>query len=488
MAQRKTDPVEDAPTPVSLTRLSGWGANLRADCALTEPETRSEIATRLDRAGTIARGLGRSYGDAALNAGGQVLGLRKVDRYLAFDEGTGRLICEAGVDLASIIETFAPRGWFPMITPGTKFVTVGGCIANDVHGKAHHAQGCFSACVDAMTVLLASGEVVSASRDENADLFWATFGGMGLLGVVLTASLRLRKIETTYFRQKSIRVNDLEGALAALDEQDRIFPYSVATLDVLARGARLGRGVLTVGDHARLDELPPALRADPLRVSGPPRLSVPFELPELTLNALSIRLVNAAIQRIQAGAAPIGHYEGFFFPLDKIAHWNRGYGRRGFTQYQFVIPFADGPRRMREILTAILSAGELPFLNVLKRFGKESGGLLSFPREGYTFAIDFPIRENTVALLRRLDALVLEAGGRVYLGKDSYLEAPTFRAMYPQLGRWLEIKAKVDPQGVFTSDLGRRVGLVEAARSPSRAAASGLGDDPTTKYRVESGS
>ena len=283
---------------------------------------------------------------------------------------------------------------------------------------------------------------------------------MGLLGVVLTATLRLRRIETTYFRQRSIKVGDLAEMLAALDEQDKTFPYSVATIDVFATGARLGRGVITVGDHARRDELPSGLAADPLRVSGPPKVTVPFVLPDLILNRLSIRAANAFVQRTQAGKAPIGHYEGFFYPLDMIAHWNRGYGRRGFAQYQFVVPFDDGLPRMREILGAILSAGELPVLNVLKRFGKESGGVLSFPCEGYTLAIDFPIRANTVALLRRLDAMVLAAGGRVYLGKDAYLEAATFRAMYPALERWLAIKAKYDPQGVFTSDLGRRVGLV----------------------------
>lgn len=465
MAQLNSDSFSPNAAPnaapnAGLTRLSGWGANRRADCVLVEPETPHEIGARIARAGTIARGLGRSYGDAATNAGGQVLGMSKVDRYLAFDQRTGTLTCEAGLSLAQIIQDFAPRGWFPMITPGTKFVTVGGCIANDIHGKAHHAQGCFSNSVDALTVLLASGETVVASRTENADLFWATFGGMGLLGIVLTATIRLRPIATTYFRQKSIRVGDLEAMLGALDEHDQSFPYSVATLDVLATGARLGRGVVTVGDHAGRDELPPALAAQPLRVSGPPRLTVPFELPELTLNPLTIRLVNAVVLRIQAGAPAFGHYEGFLFPLDVLAHWNRGYGRRGFTQYQFVIPFADGLRRMREILSAILSSGELPFLNVLKRFGKESGGVLSFPREGYTFAIDFPIRRGTPALLRRLDAMVLEAGGRIYLGKDSYVEAAMFKAMYPELERWLEIKAKYDPRGVFTSDLGRRVGLV----------------------------
>lgn len=447
------------------TPLSGWGCNVRADCRLAEPETPEQVAEQLDRAGSLARGLGRSYGDAALNGGGQVLGLRRLDRYLAFDPASGTLTCEAGVSLEQLIRDFTPRGFFPAITPGTKFVTIGGCIANDVHGKAHHAQGSFSSCVEALTVLLASGEVVSASRQEHPELFWGTFGGMGLLGIVLTATLRLRRIETTYFRQKAIRVNDLESMLAVLAEHDPHFPYSVVTLDVFARGARLGRGVVTVGDHARRAELPPRLAAQPLRVAGPPRLGVPFALPELALTPLSMRLVNAGIQQVLASAPALPHYESFIYPLDSIAHWNRCYGRRGFTQYQFVIPFTDGLRRLREILNTIFSAGELPFLNVFKRLGKQGEGLLSFPREGYTLAIDVPIRERTVALLHRLDALVLDAGGRIYLGKDSYVEASRFRAMYPALERWLEVKAKYDPNSTFTSDLGRRVGLVPRGRA-----------------------
>jgi decaprenylphospho-beta-D-ribofuranose 2-oxidase len=441
-----------------LTELSGWGSNIRSSCVLREAESERQVAAQVDRAGTIARGLGRSYGDAALNAGGRVLRMTRFDRYLGFDEASGTLTCEAGVSLEAIIRDFAPRGWFPMITPGTKFVTVGGCVVNDVHGKAHHAQGTFSNCVDSLTILLASGESVVASRTENADLFWATFGGMGLLGIVLTVTLRLRRIETTYFRQKSIRVNDLDGMLAALEENDSLFPYSVATLDVFASGKSLGRGVLVVGDHATRADLPAEV-SNPLLVAGPPKITVPFELPQLSLNPLTIRLVNSVIQQIQAHGRPVSHYEPFFYPLDKIAHWNRGYGKAGFTQYQFVIPFADGARRMRQILETILTAGELPFLNVLKRMGKESGGTLSFPKQGYTYAIDFPMRSNTRALLHKLDALVLDAGGRVYLGKDSYLDAPTFRAMYPQIDAWLALKAKYDPGGVFTSDLGRRVGL-----------------------------
>ncbi|MEO8905545.1 MAG: FAD-binding oxidoreductase [Polyangiaceae bacterium] len=442
-----------------MTRLWGWGANLRVDCSLCEPETPAQVAAWLEHSGTIARGCGRSYGDAALNADRQVLGLTRLDRYLGFDEVSGLLTCEAGVTLERIIANFAPRGWFPMITPGTKMVTIGGCIANDIHGKAHHVQGSFCGCVESMTVLLANGEIVIASRAENSELFFATFGGMGLLGIVLDATIRLRRIETTYFRQKSVRVRDLAEMLAVLEEQDRVFPYSVATLDVFATGTSIGRGVVTVGDHARPDELPAALRATPLHTRPAPKLGVPFELPSFTLNRLSMRAVNAVILAIQAGTRPFGHYESFFYPLDALRNWNRGYGRRGFTQYQFMIPFADGERQMRSILSEMFSAGELPFLNVLKRLGKGSGGLLSFPREGYTLAIDFPIRENTTALTRRLDRMVLDAGGRVYLGKDSYLDADMFRAMYPETGRWRELKAKYDPQGAFTSNLGRRVGL-----------------------------
>jgi len=427
---------------------------------LTQPASVQDAARSIDRAGTISRGLGRSYGDCAINAGGQVLRTTSMDRFLSFDAETGVLVCEAGASLESIIAVFAPRGWFPMITPGTKFVTVGGCIANDIHGKAHHAQGCFVTCVDSMTVLLASGDVVTASRTENADLFWASFGGMGLLGVILTATIRLRKIETTYFHQKSIKARNLDEMMAALAENDHTFPYSVATLDVFGSGANLGRGVLTVGDHVTRSQLPPNLAAAPLAVSGPPKITVPFELPDFTLNPLTMRIVNAVIQQIQASAAPIGHYESFFYPLDKIAEWNRGYGKRGFTQYQFVIPFADGEKQMRKILGVILSSGQLPFLNVLKRLGKESGGTLSFPREGWTFAIDFPIREQTKALTQRLDAMVIEAGGRIYLGKDSFTSAEDFRTMYPEVDQWLAVKAKYDPENVFTSNLGRRVGLV----------------------------
>ena len=444
-------------------QLSGWGANLRSECELTEPEVPAELIGRLKERRLIARGLGRSYGDPALNAGGLVVGMRRLDRYLSFDASTATLTCEAGASLAQIIRDFGPRGFFPLISPGTKFVTVGGCIANDVHGKAHHAHGSFVNCVDSMRVLLASGDVVTCSRTEHPDLFWASFGGMGLLGIVLSATLRMMPVETAYYKETCSKAADLDELIKVLDDTEQTYPYSVSSLDVFARGKHLGRGVANLGDVAKLSDLPPELAKDPLRLQAEPKLRVPFNLPELTLNPLSMRLVNGWIQFTQAHKGPITHYKDFTYPLDFVNDWYRAYGPRGFPQYQFVVPLQDGRQSMRRILSAIMSGGELPFLNILKRFGKASGWILSFPTEGYTLAIDFPVRDKTVALLRRLDAMVLEAGGRIYLGKDSYVEPQMFRAMYPRVDEWLAIKAKYDPQNVFVSDLGRRVGLVPAS-------------------------
>ncbi|MEZ4337584.1 MAG: FAD-binding oxidoreductase [Sandaracinaceae bacterium] len=431
----------------------------RLECEVWPIEDPGRLGNAIDRSGTIARGLGRSYGDPALLEDGTVLDLTGMDRFLAFDEATGTLTCEAGASLAQIVETFAPRGFFPAITPGTKLVTVGGCIANDVHGKAHHVDGCFSSCVDAFDLLLASGEVVTCSRTEHTDLFWATVGGLGLTGIIVRATLRLRPIQTTFFRQEAIVVRDLSELLAAFEENDARYPYSVAWIDPLELGASLGRGVLTVGDHASVDDLPARLRRDPLRLHRGPLVTVPFQMPNASLNPVTLRALNVVLSQVQAHGAAIAHYEKFFYPLDAIGEWNRGYGARGFTQYQFVIPLEDGERRMRAILERLAKSGELPFLNVLKKLGRQGPGHLSFPFEGYTFAIDFPITPTLGALCRELDRMVLDAGGRIYLDKDAFLEAASLPAMYPRLDEWRAIKARVDPDTVFRSHLSDRVGL-----------------------------
>ncbi len=438
--------------------LAGWGNYPRVACRVRTPQTRTATASAVET-DAIARGLGRSYGDAAVNGSGVVIDCTGLDRYLGFDEATGDLTCEAGTSLEQIIADFAPRGLFPPICPGTKFVTLGGCIANDIHGKAHHVDGSFSECVRQMTVLLADGQVVTASRDERPDLFWASFGGMGLLGIILTATITLRKIETTFFHQRAIPVRNLDEMLEAFETYDSQFPYSVAWLDSLATGAHLGRGVLTVGDHAKLADLPKKLQAHPLRVTPPSPLALPIDAPSGTLNGATIRVLNMVLDQVQSRGAAIAHYEKFFFPLDFVGDWNRGYGKRGFTQYQFVIPLEDGPRRIRAMLERIVTSGQAPFLNVLKKMGKAREGLLSFPFEGYTFAIDFPVRDGLEDLLTSLDRDVIDAGGRVYLGKDAFLDAPTFETMYPRVTEWRAVKKKYDPDGVFQSDLGRRVGL-----------------------------
>ncbi len=405
----------------------------------------------------MPRGLGRSYGDAALNTGGSVVDMTALDGVLHFDDTSGLLRCEAGLSLERLLAHFVPRGWFPWITPGTKFVTIGGCIANDVHGKGHHSQGSFASCVLSMRVALPNGELREVSRDADPELFWANFGGMGLLGVVVDVTLRLRRIETTFYRQRSVPVRDLDELLERMAEHDASHPYSVAWVDPLCTGKSLGRGVLTVGDHATRADL--ADHPSPLRLGPPQRLVVPAELPEATLNPVTLRAVNAVIRAMLTRGGQFAHYEQFFYPLDLIKHWNRGYGRRGFTQYQFVVPRSGGAQTLRAILEAIAASGNLPFLNILKHLGAPSGGHLSFPMDGYTFAIDLPIRDGTPALTRRLDAMVVDAGGRIYLGKDAFMTAESFRAMYPRLDEWMAVKRRVDPEGRFASDQSRRLGL-----------------------------
>jgi decaprenylphospho-beta-D-ribofuranose 2-oxidase len=441
--------------------LSGWGNYPKVQSDLRAAIRPEALPKLLDPSeGTIARGLGRSYGDAAV--GGRVLDLTGLDRILSFDEATGVVVCEAGLSLGALIDALAPRGFFPMITPGTKFVTVGGCIANDVHGKAHHVDGCFSECVEWLDLLTASGEVLRCSRNENSDVFWATFGGMGLTGIVLRASIRLRRVESTFFRQRSIAVRNLDELLDAFDEHDAKYPYSVAWIDPLASGASLGRGVLKVGDHATRTELPKRLAREPLFVSKPSPITVPVNLPNFALNPVTLRVLNVAIGQVQTRGALFEHYDAFFYPLDIINEWNRGYGARGFTQYQFVVPLTDGRRNMRALLERIAASGHLPFLNVLKKFGKANQGHLSFPFEGYTFAIDFPIARGLEAFLADLDERVIDAGGRIYLGKDAFVHPDALERMYPRLAEWRGIKARIDPHDVFRSHLSKRVGLTGA--------------------------
>jgi decaprenylphospho-beta-D-ribofuranose 2-oxidase len=438
--------------------LTGWGNIPHSISKVAYPREEQDIKGSLVADKFIARGLGRSYADQSTNTGHKVLRLEKMNHFLSFDEATGVLECEAGLTLEEIIQTLTPRGWFPMITPGTKYITIGGAIANDIHGKAHHADGSFVNCVYDFTILLADNRIIKASREENADLFWANFGGLGLLGVILTARVQLRKVETTYFVQKAVAAKNLDDMLKAIDASDKDYSSSVAWIDSLAKGKKLGRGVLTMGNHAKLGDLPSSLRSNPLKLGKKAKLTVPFYLPAFTLNTFTVSILNTVLNVMQKSAPSISHYDKFFYPLDMINNWNRGYGKRGFIQYQFVIPMNNGGENIRKILEEITKSGCVPFLNVLKKFGKGQGHL-SFPFEGYTFAIDFPVTSRLKAFTRKLDQMILEMGGRIYLGKDAYLDESMFKAMYPEFREWLGTKKKYDPHNVFSSDLSRRIGL-----------------------------
>lgn len=449
----------------AFQRLSGWGRYPVQECRVFRPERRADISPPvLAREGRtiIARGLGRSYGDAAINGGGDVLDYSRMNRMIAFDAETGVLECEAGVSLAEILDVFVPRGFFPQVMPGTKFVTVGGAIANDVHGKNHHKDGSFSQCVEQCSLLTAAGDILVCSPEENSDVFWATVGGVGLTGVILTARIRLKRIETAYCWVDYLRTKNIDETLAAFAESDQLYEYSVAWVDCLAKGASLGRSVLMRGNFAARADAPPA-RRDPLQLKPKGTMTVPIDFPGFALNSLSIALFNQVYYAMHPSRdRQWVNYNAYFCPLDSIHHWNRMYGRRGFCQYQVTIPL-DQSGGLTHLMERISQSGCASFLAVLKRMGAAGPGMLSYPSEGYTITFDIPMRNDVVPLLRDFDRHVLDCSGRLYCAKDSVALPETFAAMYPRLEEFRAIVERLDPQGVFSSSLARRLGIVRPA-------------------------
>lgn len=448
--------------------ISGWGRYPRARSRLYRPERIREVAQTLraeEAQGFLPRGLGRAYGDAALNSEGGVILMDRLDRYLAFDPETGVVRCEGGVSLVDIIHTFLPRGWFLPVTPGTKFCTVGACVACDVHGKNHHHDGSFGNFVRQITLLLPSGKTVCCSREQNAELFFATIGGMGLTGIILEVELQLRRVESAYIVVDYVRTGNLDETLQTFHEKDAHYPYSVAWLDCVATGKGFGKGVLMFGRHAAPDELPAKRRHNPFTVAPKRTKSVPFDLPDFVLNPVSLRAFNSAYYRFHpTREGVVTDYDTYFYPLDSILQWNRAYGKRGFVQWQCVLPYENGVQNLGRILETAQKHRTYPFLSVLKRMGEQSGGLLSFPMPGYTLALDFPVRDGLFEVLNELDRIVIEAGGRLYLAKDARMSAETFHATYPQLPRWQAVKAQVDPKGLLQSDLARRLRMMEVLK------------------------
>lgn len=367
----------------------------------------------------LARGNGRCYGDAALN--GCVVNMLPLKTVISFDKIEGILVCEAGLLLSDIIEQFLPEGFFLPVTPGTKFITIGGAIASDVHGKNHHSEGCFSDHVLWIEVMREDGSIVRCSQSEQSELFWQTVGGMGLTGIICRAAIRLKKVETAYIRQESIKAENLEEIFRLFEESER-FTYYVAWIDCLQRGKNIGRSILMRGEHAKVSELTEKLAQNPLSIKQKKKIKIPFFFPEFVLNSLSVKLFNFLFYHKQREklAEQIIDYDTFFYPLDAILEWNKIYGKRGFIQYQMVIPKERGYDGMKEILETIATSRQGSFLAVLKLFGKNNPlAINSFPFEGYTLALDFKVTDSLPSLVEKLDSIVEKYGGRIYRTKDA---------------------------------------------------------------------
>lgn len=446
------------------TLLSGWGrtaptvAEVNASRAVQELY---ELLLSRPERGVIARGLGRSYGDPAQNAGGTVADMTGFDRILDIDIARGLVTCQAGLSLHRLMELVVPLGWFLPVTPGTRQVTVGGAIGCDIHGKNHHMDGSFGRHVVAFDLLQADGTVHTVTPDTDPQTFWATTGGMGLTGIVLAATIALMPVQTSWMSVDTDRCADLDEVMAQMTAIDHSRRYSVAWLDCLATGARLGRSVLESGEHAPLAALPAKAAREPLRFRASALAAVPQGFPGGLLGRTSIALFNEAWfrktpHRRRGHLTPI---PTFFHPLDAVRDWNRLYGPSGLVQYQFVVPFG-AEETLRSIVERISTARAPSFLTVLKRFGAGTPGPLSFPMPGWTLALDFPAATpGLAALLDGLDEQVLAAGGRIYLAKDARLAPRMLPAMYPHLPEFREARARLDPEEVFVSDLARRLSL-----------------------------
>jgi FAD/FMN-containing dehydrogenase len=396
-----------------------------------------------------------------LNRGSGVLDAVGLNRFLSFDRATGLVHAEAGVSLEELIDTLLPRGWFLPTTPGTKFVTLGGAIAADVHGKNHHRDGSFGQFVRQLHLMTADGTVLRCSPDENADVFWATVGGMGLTGVILDAVVQLKRVETAFCRVRYQRTKDLDQTLAAFSETDSTSEYSVAWIDCLASGTALGRSVLMLGREAEVNDLPVHLRSQPLAQPKKRKLAVPFSLPNLALNRLSIGLFNTLFYAKNKDHDAVVDKDAYFYPLDSINAWNRIYGSRGFVQYQALFPRETSRRGLIELLQKIARSKRASFLAVLKSSGVSNPSPLSFLFEGHTLALDFPVTTGLPTFLADLDELLLKYGGRLYLAKDAMMSPEVFAAMYPRLPEFRAVRDRLDPTGRFSSSQARRLRIIQ---------------------------
>jgi decaprenylphospho-beta-D-ribofuranose 2-oxidase len=410
------------------------------------PEELQQLLSR--DASFIPRGNGRCYGDASLAQ--TTISTLKFDKILSFDRSTGVFECQSGLTLDQILEVIVPAGWFLPVTPGTKFITVGGAVASDVHGKNHHIDGSFSNHVLEMEIVLASKEFIICSPQIHPDLFEATCGGMGLTGIISRVKFQLKKIGTSFIRQKQVKASNLEELIRLFDEYNH-YTYSVAWIDCLKKGKDFGRSILMLGEHALPEDLNEKQKQHPLQLPKKKQINFPFNLPSWVLNSFTVKAFNFLFYKknLKREINNVIGYEPFFYPLDAILHWNRGYGKNGFVQYQFVLPL-EAKKGLIEILNAISDKGLGSFLAVLKVFGQQES-IISFPREGYTLALDFPVKAGLLEFLDELDQIVLRYGGRLYMSKDARMKPEILRQGYPGLDRFKEIVRRYNPDGKIHS-------------------------------------
>ncbi|KAA3657177.1 MAG: FAD-binding oxidoreductase [Calditrichaeota bacterium] len=440
--------MQDAPNYESWGRFPKVS---HTDCFF--PRNPPEIQSLLEKTEhtVLPRGAGRSYGDVCLNSGGALIATRFLNKYIAFDDEKGLLRCESGVTIAEIISSFLPNGWFLPVVPGTKFVTIGGAIANDIHGKNHHKYGNFSRCVEKIGLLNSSGKVTICSRNENSDLFHASIGGLGLTGFILWAEIKMRRLVSPRIVAEAIQMHNIDDFWSLSQESNHDFEYTVAWIDTTRRTKNMGRGIFYRGNHETIEHKN-LLRHLPKRRS----ISVPFDMPEFVLNFRSIQLFNELYQKKESrtNRPQKVFYENFFFPLDAVHHWNRMYGKRGLIQWQCVIPPTQQHKAMNQILNTICNSKVGSFLTILKEFGEmKSEGLLSFPEQGTTLALDFPNTGQAVhQLCSRLHELVMRFGGKIYPAKDALMTTENFLQFYPN---FQEFKQYIDPK--FSSSFYRRI-------------------------------
>jgi len=430
-------------------QIANWGNYPRMESDVKSFTFTEQLTTLMDTTSHfIPRGNGRCYGDASL--ADNTISTLHYKRILSFDTDNGILECQSGLTLDKILEVIVPKGWFLPVTPGTKFITVGGAVGSDVHGKNHHVDGSFSNHIIEMDVMVADSSVITCTPSNHTDLFEATCGGMGLTGIITRIKFRLKKIETSYVSQKQIKAENLEE-LISLFEKYKDYTYSMAWIDCLTKGEQFGRGILIVGEHARESELNEKQKKRKLDVRGKMKITFPFNLPSWVLNTFTVRVFNFLYygKNFKKEKNNVVSYEPFFYPLDAILHWNRGYGKKGFVQYQFVLPLS-AKQGLVDILKRISNEGLGSFLAVLKVFGKQDS-LISFPVEGFTLALDFPVRDGLFRFLDELDQIVLQYGGRLYMSKDARMKPEILFKGYPRIEEFKSIVRKYNPTNKLSS-------------------------------------